>query len=690
MFTVRVAIELYGMKVNLELTFPAHPSLLELTRQVEHVFSLESATLRPEGKATQMIRIQKFFMYSPSIDEWTELTNATHMVEGCQIYGFQRDIIGSQDTQQVIPPARLPKHVVESRRNDHHPHLTTSPPQPTTTTSTTTTDTLTSPQRTTPSRNPLFTTPSSSGGTLPLTIVHPYTGVTEDKIRALYDFALHHGNHNGSTSRGAAAALGIDYEVWKRLLRVLQVDISPELSSELFTRADSNTEGVLRYSDFYNFCVTFPAFSECLHVHLRDYTEEEAASIEIKKLREEISELERIERASSEQTTICQQNVHLQERRVAATDVEVQDRKEQEKRILAQLNEARRGTERMHRERAQRESECAISKEQERAKALAHDDALREIERIEKRLQQQEQEFLKSQEREKALYLQYLEAQKETENLHRVLQGVHAEVGTAREREHVLTLQVAEAQRVVQRSQEKISNSDVEINLSVKKEKEIESLFKEAEKDTTRTNGRKEDEGRELRMLMEHLNEAERSHETAARTVEDRLRKLKAFENERDFAHHRRSLTRQKERSLLEEELRIKLQRDALDVKEAQLQRDVTSLLDVVSAHNSLSNHNSNNSLSNPNTNTNTRMAMPMRHRSSVSDILLSSSSQSASNSPHRRNTTSSSTSRAILFANQNNNNPPSSPLSGASGSPVRSYGISVPIRMSNNAYQQQ
>jgi hypothetical protein len=49
MYTLLVCADLYGEKINLEITFPAMPTIGELQRKVVEVYSAEAQVKRPLG-----------------------------------------------------------------------------------------------------------------------------------------------------------------------------------------------------------------------------------------------------------------------------------------------------------------------------------------------------------------------------------------------------------------------------------------------------------------------------------------------------------------------------------------------------------------------------------------------------------------------------------------------------------------
>ena len=104
-FSLLVAADLYGSKVNLELTLPHLPSLTELNRFTETTFAVESSSVRPSGHPFRSFKVARFHLFDDVSQEWVELGSPSLLTEYCQLYAFQQDV---SESQQQIPPPRLP------------------------------------------------------------------------------------------------------------------------------------------------------------------------------------------------------------------------------------------------------------------------------------------------------------------------------------------------------------------------------------------------------------------------------------------------------------------------------------------------------------------------------------------------------------------------------------------------------
>eukprot|EP00659_Diplonema_papillatum_P020821 gene20821-32100_t len=101
---------MFGLKVNLELTFPALPTIAELTRNIEEVFTAEMHAIKPPGAPipAEGIRVNRLQVYDDVLLNWVDLLSSTQMHEYDQVYAFQPQTLWHVDTRQDLPAPRPP------------------------------------------------------------------------------------------------------------------------------------------------------------------------------------------------------------------------------------------------------------------------------------------------------------------------------------------------------------------------------------------------------------------------------------------------------------------------------------------------------------------------------------------------------------------------------------------------------
>lgn len=108
MYTLLCCADLYGEKVNLELTFSAMPTMGELQRKVTEVFNAESQLKRPQGYPTVDFQIARLQIYDDVLLKWTDLVTCTQLHEYDQLYAFAPQSPWHIDVQKDLPPPRPP------------------------------------------------------------------------------------------------------------------------------------------------------------------------------------------------------------------------------------------------------------------------------------------------------------------------------------------------------------------------------------------------------------------------------------------------------------------------------------------------------------------------------------------------------------------------------------------------------
>eukprot|EP00754_Rhynchopus_humris_P027374 Rhum_TRINITY_DN15083_c5_g1::Rhum_TRINITY_DN15083_c5_g1_i1::g.136407::m.136407 len=107
-FSVCVASDIFGQKVNLELDFNYAPSVPELTSKSEQAFASEMASRKP---GNHIFQVSKFHVVDPITDDWVEVIGAHQLRNQCQVYAFQPHSTKYTESQGHIPPASKPRGV---------------------------------------------------------------------------------------------------------------------------------------------------------------------------------------------------------------------------------------------------------------------------------------------------------------------------------------------------------------------------------------------------------------------------------------------------------------------------------------------------------------------------------------------------------------------------------------------------
>src|SRR3989338_6838517 len=118
MYFVLVAADIFSVKTNFELAFPARPTMLELSRAAETAFTAEIAVRRPDGVRPHSFHISKFKIYDEDRGKWVDCQSDAQLQDLCQCYAFQHENPWHRESQKEIPPAVRPPAPTPSSFNN--------------------------------------------------------------------------------------------------------------------------------------------------------------------------------------------------------------------------------------------------------------------------------------------------------------------------------------------------------------------------------------------------------------------------------------------------------------------------------------------------------------------------------------------------------------------------------------------
>jgi hypothetical protein len=106
MYTLLVCADLFGEKINLEITFPAMPTIGELQMKVNASFDAEGASKRPQGYPAVEFSVARLQVYDDVLLKWADLVTCSQLHEYDQLYAFQPQSPWHVDVQKDLPPPR--------------------------------------------------------------------------------------------------------------------------------------------------------------------------------------------------------------------------------------------------------------------------------------------------------------------------------------------------------------------------------------------------------------------------------------------------------------------------------------------------------------------------------------------------------------------------------------------------------
>eukprot|EP01064_Diplonema_japonicum_P004854 TRINITY_DN13196_c0_g1_i1.p1 TRINITY_DN13196_c0_g1~~TRINITY_DN13196_c0_g1_i1.p1 ORF type:complete len:331 (+),score=82.00 TRINITY_DN13196_c0_g1_i1:239-1231(+) len=197
-FTINVAADLYGKKYNSKMSFPLCPEMVELLNAVESCFDVKARANRPPGYADVPFKAQALQLHDTGMKKWVDVSSTTQLVDGCQVFCFQPDSIWHTDAKGVIPQAAecLTWVSTELRRKSREAGDSGPPPSLT------------------------------------------------EKLRSVF-YAM--------DTKGKGC---VQYSDLRSLVAASEIDFTITSTSEVFTSADANNDGMITYDEWVQFSLT--------------------------------------------------------------------------------------------------------------------------------------------------------------------------------------------------------------------------------------------------------------------------------------------------------------------------------------------------------------------------------------------------------------------------------------------------
>eukprot|EP01060_Flectonema_neradi_P033965 TRINITY_DN5829_c0_g2_i1.p1 TRINITY_DN5829_c0_g2~~TRINITY_DN5829_c0_g2_i1.p1 ORF type:complete len:355 (+),score=72.94 TRINITY_DN5829_c0_g2_i1:109-1173(+) len=256
MFTILACADLQGGKVNLELTFPGVPTVGELTRRVEEVFSGE---IRSLGGNTDFT-VNRIQVYDDVLLKWDDLISSTQLHEYDQVYAFQPQTPWHVDTQQDLPPPRPPT-IPGGYAPQHHlqPHQQQGYSVP----------------RSHANQSYQGGPPQQYGHARGPNGDRPNIPPNEKASVVFSDLDTQHRGY-------------LEYADFERALHERGLDFSSNTVGELFYKADLNRDGRITPDEWSNWAQIYPNTMETLYFKTKDTSEEAMLKNQIQQSQESL------------------------------------------------------------------------------------------------------------------------------------------------------------------------------------------------------------------------------------------------------------------------------------------------------------------------------------------------------------------------------------------------------------------
>eukprot|EP01062_Namystynia_karyoxenos_P049207 TRINITY_DN3762_c0_g2_i1.p1 TRINITY_DN3762_c0_g2~~TRINITY_DN3762_c0_g2_i1.p1 ORF type:complete len:576 (+),score=207.75 TRINITY_DN3762_c0_g2_i1:98-1825(+) len=541
-FTVYAAVD-FGYKANFELTFPYRPTLPELRERIERDLGAECAARCP-GRPFEVYRAQVF---DERLQSWADIMSPTQLQHLCQIYVFQRETSsGPRDTPGRIPPPIRPEAAcgmpyspppASRHAAAHHRDPFPLPGD--------------APSLLCPPRSPS----RSHGGT-----------AHHEKVRL-----VHH-----ELSRGSVE--GVRSDDWTDGFETLRLcggdaehapPFTSATASDLFERADLDKDGLVTLAEFARFAEHYPKLLDSLYFRFRERQAEEQRKEEDFAARGTLADMElAVDDARRAADTAGNLVEEAKRRGEAATrDCEAAGDRERD----AQRD---RDAAAPQREDAQRRAQAA------RGELLAAKDKVRQheqqtrglqraAEQAEKRLRQREDDRDKSARELERLQRLLEAAQRDHERREADVQEAADEASAARQRAD--DARDTEADRAVEAAEAALRQAEDEVKAESEADAERARKVRDAQRAVHQAKRAREEASRAEAQCRHREQQRRQAADRAEAALKAQRLALERQEAEAAEREARRKEQERQENELLQLEVRLRVQREAVEAKEAHL-----------------------------------------------------------------------------------------------------------------------
>eukprot|EP01064_Diplonema_japonicum_P029331 TRINITY_DN4714_c0_g2_i1.p1 TRINITY_DN4714_c0_g2~~TRINITY_DN4714_c0_g2_i1.p1 ORF type:complete len:577 (+),score=220.34 TRINITY_DN4714_c0_g2_i1:86-1816(+) len=552
-FTVLSACDLGG-KCNFELTFPTVPTISELRERIDGVMSQEAA-LRRSPQAGQF-SIHRAQVFDERMEMWVDLVASSQLEDYCQVYVFQKESPWHKDTPGRIPPPTRP---VTSSSVPMYARSASPPPYGE------------------GHHAPLYSdlregSPYSAARS-------PYRGEQEfsprsqahsegvdnsshmDKVKMVYDAM--------DTRNSRAVTLDEWAETFQKV-RVSPTALTDATVDDLFhKKADRNEDGVVSFPEFQHFCEVYPKLLESLYFRLKRHGQDTLRQDKLKAQYDQLDDLEKRLDDARQEALDAEAEGLANQQKIDDFEAQQQQAKEDEQDALQAKNLAHTDSENARHAVRDAKQEEGIAKENIKKRDIAKRQAQRAVESQEKKAQAQQAELEKLRKELEVLQRRVADKESEISRQEENISNAERDVEEARSKalDHDDPSLEDEAKQRAQATQA----ADEDLKQCIANENEKTAAHRNAQRGVSQAAQAKSQAEKEAQAAKIREEQKKKLEQRAERAVEDQKRAVQRNEEKDLEAETKRHEQEEKENDLLQMEVRLREQREAVERKEEHL-----------------------------------------------------------------------------------------------------------------------
>eukprot|EP00759_Apiculatamorpha_spiralis_P043796 PhF_6_TR40985/c0_g1_i2/m.62081 len=529
MVTLFIAAELFSQKLNLEVPFPSIPTLSELTRVTENLFNVEMSFMRPEGHPVYPFRVSKFKLYDDVTLRWLDVVSELQLTHNSQLYAFQVENPYHRESQRELPNPTKPRAYIHQ-----------SPPALRT----------------------------LSNSVIPMSVAAPIISVPRsdaslaEKLRVVFD----------DIDSNKDSVIGMDE--MRQSFATLGLNFSSATVSDLFLKGDENRDGMISYAEFERFAQRYPIMLDCMYYHSRAFWDSPQLRDELARAHEASERARRSAEDARAGQTETQRGLDDRSLRLDSMDRDMADLTRRIADMQSQFDTVTRDRDSLQRDRSERERQLQALTEQQRTAIATQQQLRRDLEKAVAKSQASVLEVRRGEERIQQLQQQLTEAQRALDRAKALQIDAERESGGIKDRESRTSEQVVELNRAVTDCESLYRRTDEGLRGITDKERDLDGKLRSNQRHLEELKYQRDNEARAVEAMRVQLRQREQQHQDAIKSLEDNERRARETEAELlEFQKQKQKAT-ESERTLVEQEVRLREQRECLEMKETALMRE--------------------------------------------------------------------------------------------------------------------
>ena len=538
-FIVQVAADIFGQKTNFELQFSARPTIQELVRATEAAYTNEIELRRPDHIPPHSFHVAKMKFYDEERNKWSDLVSEAQLTDYTQTYAFQPENQWHKESQREIPAAVRPPAAPRPRTSatSYQPSTVYQP-----------------------------VTSSAAPKSIPARASTADTAADE-KIRVVFQ-EFDHKNHRM-----------IDMEDLMQGFRTLGLEFTQATMNDLFQKGDANHDGRISFSEFEKFAGYYPIMIDCLYYRTKAFWDDQHLQREIDAEQAAVRDAMNLVGQAEQQHRNALKAVEDTQNEQMAIEGDIRDRNDRLRNMNKEMDQAQRDKERAMTEKYDKENDAVAQRDRERQMRQQQQDAAREAEKAARRTDQLAVEAAKHDDKVKLLRQQLAEAERAADRANQNVKQAQGEAEAANQRAQEMARQADNLTREITRFDDALRQAETNANLASERVREIEMISRDIGREVEEAARRRDALERQIQAAKDHEHNMQQEVAQAKRNAEERERLAKLREAELLEQQRQRQLLTQQERQLIEQELRLREQRDSLEQKENVLRSEAQSFI---------------------------------------------------------------------------------------------------------------